>query len=76
MNLSQISDRFTEEVEKTVRWVLWQKNSDDRYTLRKGRYATKTAAEDAVKNLATDGTKMLVLPEDVEPQVNKRVSRS
>lgn len=55
-----------------MRWVLWQKGQDDKYTLRKGRYATKTAAEDAIKNLATEGLKMLALPEDVEPQVSKR----
>ena len=56
-----------------MRWVLWQKSeTEERYTLRKGRYASKTAAEDAMKTLGQSGMKLLPLPEDVEPQVNKR----
>ena len=62
--------------ECVVRWVLWFKNDkDEKYTLRKGRYATKTAAEDAVKNLALEGVKVLILPEDVEPQANRSKPR-
>lgn len=54
-----------------MRWVLWQKTeSEDRYSLRKGRYATKTAAEDAMKTLTSPGIRMLALPENVEPQAN------
>jgi hypothetical protein len=55
---------------------LWEKSeSQEKYTLRRGRYATKTAAEDAIKNLAQPGVKVLILPEDVEPQANKTKTR-
>lgn len=60
--------------ELKVRWVLWEKDeSSETYVRRKGRYATKTAAEDAMKTLAQPNVKMLALPEDAEPQANKRV---
>lgn len=56
-----------------MRWVLWQKaEGEEKYTLRKGRYATKTAAEDAMKTLAVANVRFLALPEDAEPQSNKR----
>lgn len=55
-----------------MRWVLWEKSEgEEKYTLRRGRYATKTAAEDAIKNLAKPGMRMLALPEGIEPQANK-----
>ena len=57
-----------------MRWVLWQKDEkQETYTRRKGRYATKTAAEDAMKTLAQPNVKILALPEDAEPQANKKV---
>lgn len=55
-----------------VKWVLWERSKGEKqYTLRRGRYASKEAAEDAVPNLPAT-LEYLPLPEGKKPQANLR----
>ena len=59
---------------KRVRWVLWERpKGHGKYRLRRGRYQSMEAAQDAIRHLRSSDLDMLAIPEGHEPQSNATV---